>query len=78
MDVNCLRIIYIENAWLKMGLDLNKSIVTANCFVNIHHIKAAYCNEINERVNYYCPEIFKNGIHIPQYYKLIIKNTINN
>ena len=67
-----MRLIYLEHA-LKTN-DIKKSILLANCFVNINVLKCEYNNELIKSVNDNCPNIFKNELRIPQFY---MNNIIN-
>lgn len=67
-----MRLIYLEHA-LKTN-DIKKSILLANCFVNINVLKCEYNNELIKSVNENCPNIFKNELRVPEFYIENINN----
>lgn len=66
---------YIEHAIKNNTLE--KSIKLANCFVNMHTINSVYSENTKKEINKNCPTVFKNGIRIPDYYTILVKNLIN-
>lgn len=75
LKFNCARLIYIEHA-LKTH-DLTRAVVLANCFVNKHTIQSGYAPELEKEIESNCPEMFKNGLRIPEFYMNIIKTKVD-
>ena len=66
----------MQNA-LKNNNDIEKSLVLANCFINMNVFKSAYGKEAEYDVNKNCPEIFKKRLEVPEYLMKVIKEKIN-
>ena len=66
---------YIEHAVKNNTLE--KSIKLANCFVNMHTMNSVYNENTKKDIIENCPVIFKNGLRIPDYYMILVKNLIN-
>lgn len=62
----------MENCYLKNN-NLCDCITLANCFVNMRHLKSKYSEKLEEKVNLYCPDMFKDSIFIPEFYKKTIE-----
>lgn len=65
---------YLEHA-LKYN-NLNRAIVLSNCFMNRMTIGSGYKSDVEKDVDKYCPNVFNNGIRIPEFYLNIIKSKI--
>lgn len=75
LKINCVRIIYIQNA-LKNN-DLERSLVLANCFINMNTLNSGYGKELEYYINNNCPEMFKKRLEVPEYLMNIIKEKVN-
>ena len=65
----------MENA-LKNN-DITRTIVLANCFVNMYTIKSTYSKELMHEIEKNCPNIFKCELRVQEFYMDLIKNKIN-
>ena len=72
---NCARLIYIEHAIKNNTIE--KSVKLANCFVNMYTINSVYNENTKKEIIENCPTLFKNGIRIPDYYMILVKELIN-
>jgi hypothetical protein len=57
--------------------DLTRAVVLANCFVNKHTIQSGYAPELEKEIESNCPDMFKNGLRIPEFYMNIIKTKVD-
>jgi hypothetical protein len=58
--------------------ELSRAVVLANCFVNKHTMKSVYGPELENEIEKNCPDMFKNGLRVPEFYMDIIKQKIKN
>lgn len=59
-------------------VELSKAVVLANCFVNKNTIGSGYEPELEKEIEEYCPDMFKNGLRIPEFYMNIVKSKVSN
>lgn len=57
--------------------DLKRAVVLANCFVNKHTIQSGYEPELEKEIEMNCPDMFKDGLRIPEFYMNIIKTKVD-
>lgn len=58
-------------------LTVEKSIILANSYVNIINLKSKYPNELEYKIMVNCPEILKNNLNIPYFYKKLVIDFID-
>jgi hypothetical protein len=58
-------------------VELSKAVVLANCFVNKNTIGSGYEPELEREIEEHCPDMFKNGLRIPEFYMNIIKSKVS-
>jgi hypothetical protein len=57
--------------------NIEKSLVLANCFINMNVFKSGYGEEAEYEVHKNCPEMFKGRLEVPEYFINIIKEKVN-
>ena len=59
-------------------VELSKAVVLANCFVNKNTIGSGDEPELEREIEEHCPDMFKNGLRIPEFYMNIVKSKVTN
>ena len=71
MKFNCVRFLYIENAYKKIGM--KNANILANCFLNTNILKTVYNQKLQNKIEEHIPDIFKYELCVPEDYLNIIK-----
>jgi len=66
----------MEHALKTVGL--SKAVVLACCYINKNIIGSVYEPGLEREIEEHCPDMFKNGLRIPDFYMNIVKLKVSN